>query len=323
MKEINIRFDRRTELLSVLFWLSDYKTKYSFIVNTESNSLFSYAQNFFANSNYNYVVSLFEKLVNVYDMDFDAPVALFLQFSEDMTSYHLEDYPYISRLNQNPLVVELMDAAIKFYDESNFEEYFQSNQKYYNEILDKDCSLHLMHITDVMKQIYGDAFEKYNFSINITSATTNGGYCVTIGDHVICSSGLLDGTIYLYDSMILHEFSHHFINPLTVQYMKDEDKLDPSLFADIMDNVEKQGYRTNDTIINEYIIRAIECCFCELKALTYFNEHIQFNLLQGFKDIEYVYYLVKTKVFNMHQQIQDVYSELLESFVLYLRNKIN
>ena len=323
MKQIDIKFDRRTEILSILFWLSNYKTNFSFIVNTEEKSLYSKAMVYFKDTSYHRVVSLFEALVDDYDMNFDAPVALFLQFDENMTSYHLEEYPYVSRLNKNPIVIELMDEVIKFYKESNFEAFYQSNQDYYIEILNRDKSLHLNQVTAVMNELYGNNQDKVEFSINIVSGTTNGGYCVTVGNKVICSSGLYDGSTYLYDSFVLHEFSHHFINPLTDKCLNSNDKNNPLLFRDIMEVVIKQGYGSNDIIINEYIIRGIECCYYDLYFKDDLATFIEKNINQGFKDIEFVYRLLKKEVFDNKKMIQDIYPTLLKTFIEYLKNKLN
>ena len=316
-----LSFDRRTELLSVLFWLSNYKINYSFIVNMEESSLYSKAIHYFKNTNYKKVVGLFETLVDKYDMTFDAPVALFMQFNEDMTSYFLEEYPYVTRLNKNHLVNELMDEVIMFYKESNFENYYSSNFDYYNNILIKQNSLHLNTIISFMDDLYGKEREQLNLSINITSGTTNGGYCVTNGNQIICSSGLLNNNIYLYDSMVLHEFSHHFINPLTHIWMNDNDKKDDLLFEDIKEIVKKQGYNSNETIINEYMIRAIECCYNDIYSNEDLSSFIEKNMNQGFKDIEHVYTLVKEEVIVPKRLIKDVYPKLLESFIAYLKSK--
>ena len=67
------------------------------------------------------------------------------------------------------------------------------------------------------------------------------------------------------------------------------------------------------------MIRAIECCFCRLKSSDELKDRINFHLNQGFKDIDFIYRLIKTKVFDKSYIIQDVYPELLESFICYLQ----
>ena len=84
--------------------------------------------------------------------------------------------------------------------------------------------------------------------------------------------------------MSVHEFGHGYVNPLTEQYLKENDI--PDLFSDIADVMRKQAYGKISSIINEHVIRAIVIRYI---SLIYHDEAWVQRAIQNEKKRGFIY----------------------------------
>ena len=273
---VDIRFDRRMELLSVLFYLSEYKDTVSFLVNLDpEHSLKEKAESWFAPWKEHRCVTLFNHLLNENNFNCDAPVLLFAQLTPDLKDYRLADYPYRDRLKAAPEVPQLMDALVEFAQISDFEGYYRSNEPFYQEVLAKagrkDSPLmwgerHMCFdagkVTDFMQRLYGpELMEGKEFSVIILSGGANGHFGITVDGRLTHVAPLEAGYPAVDNLTAAHEFSHPIVNPLVDKYMTADQRNSETLFAPIREQMKKAAYTSVDVIAKEYFVRTAEIVF--------------------------------------------------------------
>ncbi|MGN1001311.1 MAG: DUF4932 domain-containing protein [Oscillospiraceae bacterium] len=324
MKSIHIGVDERLELLTVLFYLSDYKEKLPFLVNLEEDetrSLYRKALRFFDSGDAAELVRVFQQLMAEEDFGFDAPIDLFLHIAPDFSSYDLNGKVFQERLNKNPLAVRLLNLALDFYRNSRFREFFDSNREFYEKVLADTCSLSLDGVFSFMDALYDRSLEGRDFAIKFMSGTTNGNYGITLGNTCCCVSGLYEGRPYLYPSLVLHEFSHPIINPLTAAYLSEEEKSDQTLFADVREQMARNAYPENETILNEYMIRAIECAYLSDAEPDGLIKRLEAEVKRGFVDITFLFDRISAYRREKGRAFEAFYQELLAGFLAFQREK--
>ena len=326
MKDIQVQFDERLELLTVLFYMTDYKEKLQFFVNLQEEdeySLYKKILTTFENTDLSAMTKPFQQLLETENFGFDAPIHLFLDIFPDFTSYYLEEELFEIRLRKNPLVVELMEAVLAFGKSDEWKQFYNSNQKFYQNVLDGLENLDVSKTFQMMRRLYDNPmWEGKEYSVLLMSGTTAGNYGMHVENTVYCVSGLENGTWYLDGdpTIVIHEFSHSMINPMTDRYLKKEYAEDRTLFADIADKMERIGY-SDDTVIviNEYMVRSVECCYYKYYLPEEFEQKVQWEIESGFKDI--VFLVEKYLKFLEERQcdFQKFYIQTLVEFVLYLK----
>ena len=131
-----------------------------------------------------------------------------------------------------------------------------------------------------------------------------------------------DGVDFAYNlpyitSLILHEFAHSFINPLTDKYL-DENKINKQILKSIMDN---HSYGSHyKTAINESIIRAIECMYIDSLFPNESYEFKQEYIDEGFTLIDKLieHYIAYKSNKTETQTIEDYYQDILNIFILLI-----
>ena len=164
-----------------------------------------------------------------------------------------------------------------FYIKSRFNEFFESQREMYRKTEQKFKVINDKINYTWFKEFYGDAnLERFHFLISNINEPSNYGACYRLKDGreeyfaIIGASGpdhqyREDGTI----SLVIHEFSHSFCNPLVEKYL---DQLRPAahkVLPFVADTMRRQAYGSADTMLYEYLVRACE---------------IRYFLAQGKKD---------------------------------------
>ena len=135
-----------------------------------------------------------------------------------------------------------------------------------------------------------------------------------------------DGQVYfeeLAERIALHEFIHSYVNPLTDKYFEENpesrSEMEP-LMAPIFEKMRTMAYGVLEAMINEHIIRAIECFIGEryygmpaIKELER-QEQIGFIYIKHVYELIEEYYAKRKKVsFNeYHQKIMILFKRLAE-----------
>jgi len=319
----NVTVDKRTELLGILLLISDYNKIFPHLIEELDNK--EYRENIFnrfLQFKDDKTVKLFNKLINELNLCYDAPVSLFLQLNEDFTYNELEEYPFYNRLQQSNLVLEFLNELPEFARKINFEQFYNDNLAFYQEIIAKTRKdSNADQIMQFMQDFYKMDFNKNSFKVNLLPYTTNGNFGTTIKNEIGCNLGLKNYSKPFtfikendYGSMLLHEFSHSVINPLTDKNCTFEGEQ----FADIWEQMKNMAYASVDCIVNEHIIRAIQIFHLKniIKtedSITSADARLKRDLKNGFKymetcvnSIEYYYNNI-----DKYSNFEEYYPEIL------------
>lgn len=265
---IEIRVDRRTELLGIIQIISNYRKKYPKLLEKCGNKEYiEEIEKKFNSFKDHKVIKLFDTIVSNNNFGYDAPVALFLQLNDDFTYDELEEYPYKTRLNSDNNVIELLKLLPDFAKEIDFNKFYQSNNSRYEKLI--SCVKNQIEdykIIEYIKKYYNLPTDK-KFIVNLIPFQTNSNYGSgnknSIYSNISCRrESSKESEIYLgrnkfnyLPCLLHHEFSHSYINPLTDKYNLIDENDD--IFSDIFDQMDKKAYGSVITIINEHIIRAL------------------------------------------------------------------
>ena len=294
MNNISIIVDKRTELLGILLLISDYNKNYGFLIEECGNK--EYRQKIFTNfSQYKNekAVKLLNQIFEELNFRYDAPVSLFLQLNDDFTYDKLDDYPFKTRLKESQLVLDFLKELPDFAKTINFDDYFKSNTNFYKEIIEEtNDKVNVKKVVEFISNFYKIDISNIKFVINLLPYITNGNFGSHHNDITYSNLGLKKNQIkeltFITDidfgTLILHEFSHSIINPLTSKYSNIPGKA----FADIWEQMKLRAYGHVESIINEHIIRAIELFYLKNiiktpEAMIAYDKKLEFQLSIGFK----------------------------------------
>lgn len=215
----------------------------------------------------------------------------------------------------------------QFYKDTDFRYFFEQNKPEYNKIINNYA-----HENEVIKYVtmiatyLGAETKEYTV---IISALLTDCYAMKILTNeqtilnysVMCAYDYKDnkyifGVDYSVKELLWHEISHLTINDLTKKYI-DQFNIHEKT---VPDNFVKIFYTTIETIINEYIIRAITIRLFEIHHEENITEYLlQCHVQKGFKEIESIKnYIAKNCEENNKLIKNEKYKELMD----YVINKI-
>ena len=329
--ELEIRVDRRTELLGIIQIISDYRKIYPNLLEKLGNK--EYVEKIevkFSKYKNHQLIKLFNEIVTNNNFNYDAPVNLFLQLNDDFSFINLQDYPFKTRLKSDPKVLELLKLLPAFAKKIKFDEFYQNNVDRYQKYVDNvKNNLGECDIITFFNSYYNLPTDK-NFIVNLIPWQTHANYgtsnkteihsniCTaynsTNDDNVFCSNR---EEIY-YAHLLHHEFSHSFINPLTEEY--EIIKYDDSIFSDIFEQMKKQAYGRNNSIINEHIIRALTIRW---GYLTNPKEELYNRRITKEKERGFIYIDTILEALVFYENNRDLYPNIDEYYPKIIENIIN
>ena len=258
------------------------------------------------------------QVIDKFSFSYDAPVSLFLQLNDDYSIDKLDVYPFETRLEGSPIVIEMLRELPEFVQKTGFEEFYESNMEYYEHILNQ--AKQDSNAERVMKFInifYKMDFSNNKFVVNLLPYTTYCNYGTNHNGIFYTNAGIKPEGVFFSKkdegSLVLHEFSHSVINPLTSKYSKYQIED----FLDIKKQMEKKQYWDKETIINEHVIRSIELFYAKHVCLDpHHEEYVKEQEDIGFKYIRPClskieeYYQNKDK----YESFEEFYPEVLKAF---------
>ena len=130
MNRIEIGIDKRTEVMSVLLYISNYRKEFPNLINYNRdipyiNDVF---ENFSKFSKHETVL-LLNEIIEKLPFSYDAPYVLATQLNSDFTRGELLPYPYKNRLKSSEIVVKFMESVKDFVKDSDFEMFMKSGLK--------------------------------------------------------------------------------------------------------------------------------------------------------------------------------------------------
>lgn len=223
------------------------------------------------------LTQMLEEFSDRYNFNYDAPVELVLRakhglpIDREALCLHRKSIP-------QKVFDTFLDEFRRFEQESDFAAFYGAHIDYYRSLLQSFREDHrkydpLAYLTDFLNVLPGKQFH-----VNLMVGITNGNYAVTAGEELYANLCPYDRSRfpsmpdYSYDliywtTLIVHEFAHAFINPLTALYRESIREKDLSPYGERLKKLEYGD--SLETYINETVIRAIECQYVS----RYFPEH--------------------------------------------------
>lgn len=324
MGNLTVAFNDYIELMGVLSHLTTYYERVNALCNQDKplkpcrNALYYKALEYFDKYKSMPAVTLFEELTK--EFMFDAPVYFFLRMGKyrDLPYEKVVDKEILSRckVENHGLLKEIFNAAKAFYEETDFEKYLDDNKTIYQNIIsDITKALDAADCISVFEKYLGLSHRQYTL---IPAPLVIGNYGIHFADSgyiqaypVICPiyHNELDFGNSIHLSYILwHETGHSFINPITSRYIDR-----------ITINIDSTAsyYNTNETMINEHIIRAI---VVRLTTIVFGEEEgkreLKRNNELGYKYINKTVELLQVyeKSRERYKTIDDYYETILKAF---------
>ncbi len=316
---INLNVNPALEFLGVIFVLSNFKLNK---IRTNKKYIELVKKQFIQFENHE-VITTFKSLLKNNTFKYDAPVELMLNiFYKVKPSTELLQRANLTSTEYKKLVNQIND----FVCVSDFNNFFENNKSYYLHNLKQ-------FKTDMLKfnpeqylfEFLGLSSKKLNVTLMFGITTSN--YGINVNKNLYCCARpyketRFDGEIdYAYNlpyttTLILHEFAHSFINPLTDKYKNVIKQINESKFKKAFDC---NSYGTHkETVINESIIRAIECKFVEDNfENSDYDKLKQDYLNDGFEYIPKLEELYKTYLTqrNKFKTIKKFYPQIIDLFV--------
>lgn len=325
---INVSVDPRVELLSIVQYLSDYKNLGPGLMTNHSFNYKDSVKKHFIEFKEHEVIKLFDEMSKS-SFSYDAPPGLMLFMNQEFgvrDDTELTDY-IIMRAGGKKNIDKLFNALKDFCVETGFIDFFNGSTEYYNTIIDNTLLLISDEINLISK--LEDYYGMQQGSYNMILASLHGGGSygpqiitkekgVEIYSIVGCQmlNGNLDpafGTRNSFDYLQSHEFSHSFINPITLKNINLVNSY-TDLYNPIEEKMKNMAYSTWQTCLDEHIIRALTSRFAyheeESKGIMYLESEKQ----EDFIYVEALYNKLEEYENNRdkYPTIEDFYPELLK-----------
>lgn len=231
---------------------------------------------------------------------YDAIASAGTYLNPNCHSYRV-DYPtlnkYLDNRCGNPR--QLLKAVSTFYDETNFDAFYNSRVIYYRQYAD----VYLEHADEMLKAIeevkkyYKAPTGKVFISSSILNYNNNFGTSFNDGQNMYFEPKYMAN--YYSDSLLIHELSHPFSNPVVDELCKNKEvmKYFRSQFKGSKKALmERMAYGTVQTYMYELFNRANETC-----------------IMQNYQDIRTVYCNMAYNKSYRFSEIEDVV-KILQSY---------
>ncbi|MFC1502162.1 DUF4932 domain-containing protein, partial [bacterium] len=261
----NITVDPRIELISIVLFLAN--EKYADLNTHETDYRIDVQEHFNQFSNHQAVILCRE--LHKSGFHYDAPPALVLYHS-DLPDFKQEtEYPdrLVQRAGSIEKLNEFTSALRDFVKISQFEDFFNAHQSYYN-VLTHNVNKILqdqISFKERLEDFYGES--KHSYQIILGPLIKGGGYGPQIiknnKKEIYCIMGPqsqegiqknLFGDLTWFAYIPYHEFSHSYVNPVTDQHRTVLEEYD-GLFTVLKDTMRSQAYHSWITCINEHLVR--------------------------------------------------------------------
>jgi hypothetical protein len=324
-QELNITIDERIETIYTIAFLDDY-----FLINKHDNLYKSKLENDFKALKNHKAVALFNTLSEKHGFNFNNVTDWVLQFGE---------FPELNKVREviNPdsfdeskgdyLINKFKKEFISFNQDPLFQAYLVEinalNEKVINQVKE---SKSIQHLPAYLEKYYGNELGSYN--LILSPLVHSGGFnSKFIADGKIEVYAIIgpNGEIehipyfekkYLEMDMVLHEFGHSFVNPLTEKFQKEIETIKAKYYNErLKKDGKSQGYGEWKHLFNELVIRAITIRIAneyfgaeKAEELLNFEKSIGFSLVESIVEILKEYENSRGK----YSRFDDFYPILIE-----------
>lgn len=264
-KKFSITVDARMELLGVAQHFSSWaKGGHIKSQTTYKDDIDQYFEEYDEHP----LVDCIEKLTDA-GFTHDAPVRFMLYHGEPPELIQKTDYSnyLIKRAGEKENLIEFAELLRDFAKKTNFMQFYNNHEAlYYTQITEVKNLLKGKEYVQAIEDFFGES--KHDYFL-ILPPLFGGGYGPIIqtekGDDiygVVCPCALKGNRVTFacidyIESIMLHEWSHSFVNPLVDKHYKDFKK-SSHLFQPIKGMMRKQAYPNWRVTLYEHIVRACE-----------------------------------------------------------------
>jgi hypothetical protein len=288
--KVNVKVDARMELLAVIQhftpWAGTMHTKYSFSYKNDIENYFK------AYSGHPAVVK--SNQLTQSGFAYDAPPT-FVLYHNDPPDFN-QIVPYsgylIGRAGGESVLEDFAGKIRSFAVDSKFMGFYTSNMNVYDGIeAEIKNTIGNYDYVQVLEDYYGE--KKHSYTIIPVPLFHAGGYGPRIessgGEDVYSICGPMsvhNGKPYFGDQdyfsyILLHEFSHSFVNPITTKY-SSEIASSSSLFEPIKEKMVQQAYNNWQICVNEHLVRVNVARFALAEGKIFHDQIIQSEMNNGF-----------------------------------------
>ena len=321
---VNISIDPRIELLSIVQYLSSYRSHPAMtkLDSPYTKDIEEYFGDFLEHPAVNQVGMLAPK-----GFSWHVPPGLMLYLSLDLELGADTEIPsdmlhaFLSGMKFKDLAILLKD----FSEKSNFPYFYTQNLEKYRGFVQQ--SVETMGSVDFITELheyYGMEYRSFNI---ILAPLYSGGYGVWIDDkdqidvYSIIGPWEVDNELLLsfgsfnsFKALQRHEFSHSFVNRITDMYWDDAKKLSRNLYTPLSSKMQKMGYGSWYGCLNEHIVRAVTTRLAYRESIKQGDWWLDYELRQGF---DYVGILQEKLV--EYETNRDVYPDFISFYPELLR----
>ncbi|MCX6174642.1 MAG: DUF4932 domain-containing protein [Ignavibacteriales bacterium] len=288
---LNLKVDPRMELLAVVqhftTWASQRHTKFDIGYKHDID-------NYFSNFSNHPAIQKSQALTNS-NFTYDAPVAFVLYHSNPPEFTQITPYSdyLITRAGGESVLKDFADKLRAFAKDTDFMKFYNSKQKFYNHIQnDMIKTIGDTNYTKLLEDYYGE--KKHSYNILPAPLFHTGGYGPQVenaegldvynvaGPMAYANGSLSFGNKDYLLYILLHEFSHSFVNPVTTKYSAQINN-SKALYEPIKTQMQAQAYSQWETCVNEHLVRTVVARLAlKLRGEIYKNMVISQEMSSGF-----------------------------------------
>ncbi|WP_160688973.1 DUF4932 domain-containing protein [Clostridium sp. C2-6-12] len=255
----NVSVEPKIELLGVVQYLADAPVILKKNLHVDNQKYSDDISNYFSKYKNEEVINLCKEMMET-GFTYDTAPNAMLYVDDNLKL--LEDISLpetiITNAGGKEKLLKFFDLLSDFRKKSKFDDFYISHDEFYKKcVSDVKNRIDKLGLIEKIQNYYGYKQNSYNFIIQPLSI---GGYGIKMPAK--------DGKFDLYDfmvvpnddaeffQMVVHEFGHSYINPLTEKNIDEINKYS-NLFLPIKDDMSKQAYTDWNCCVNEHIVRAI------------------------------------------------------------------
>lgn len=262
-KRLSVSVDPRIELLAVVQHFTHWAQKGHI---KSSTTYKGDIDDYFGELKDHPVVARAESLINA-NFAYDAPVQFMLHHSDPPEL--VQNTPYsdylVKRAGGEENLIEFTDELRDFARRTDFMRFYHDHDPLYDTLIaEVDSLLEGKDYVQAIEDFYGESRNSYNI---ILSPLFSGNYGITtetqegydtygvIGPSSLKGNRTTFASLSYLESIILHEWSHSFINPLIEQNF-DLFEESVALFEPIKGMMRRQAYPSWRIALYEHLVRA-------------------------------------------------------------------
>ncbi|XMB87127.1 DUF4932 domain-containing protein [Mycoplasmatota bacterium WC44] len=321
---LKIAVDPRIEILTIIQYLGGYQP----LTKLDSQYKHDIDEYFDEFRGHEAVTKFMER--SKAGFSYDAPISLFLS-SSHLPNIEVSDNTLESSINRAgglTTVMKFYETVNDFYEVTNFKSFFDNHREFYTQmIINYQSEIIEAGLIKTLESYYG--MSQNSYTIVLSPMLHGGGYGprIKVEDNkydvysIIGPTNIVDSKLeYNFASyIILHEFGHSFVNPLTEINGRSIVKY-TNLFSEIKEEMSKMAYGNWTTTVNEHIVRAIVCRMnLEMYGEEQYNINVDREVNKGFIYIEHI--LKKLEYYennrDEYKNLEEFFPELIQAFENY------